>query len=317
MNLIISIFPYVMFTFIPIFVVALGGLFSEKSGVVNIGLEGLMVMGAFGASMTIWIFVQLGIRASWVVWLALIIGVLVGILTSLLHAFASVSLNANQVISGTAINMLSTPLTIYLVSLVLNGEELYSLENYFFYRDIPLLKDIPIIGEMLFTRTYPTTWLAIIILIVAFYVLYKTPYGLRLRSVGEHPQASASVGISVHQMRYQAVMISGALAGLGGAIIMVTSRPEFNGMMNGIGFLALASLIFGQWHPVKVFFATLFFGFALTLSSASLTNPELRLIPRVFIDVLPYVFTLVALALSSKNSRAPKALGEVYNEGQR
>ena len=184
-------------------------------------------------------------------------------------------------------------------------------------KDIAGLKDIPFIGNILFTKTYPTTWIAIIILIASWFVLYKTSFGLRLRSCGEHPQASSSVGINVRRMRYIAVTIAGALAALGGAVIVATYNNEFNGAVNGVGFLALAALIFGQWSPFKILAATLFFGVSVKLSVVASITPGFAAIPAIFIDTFPYIITIIALIVSSKSSKAPKAEGEVFDEGKR
>ena len=181
--------------------------------------------------------------------LGLVLATLAGAVFSLLHGFASITLNANQVISGTAINMIAGALTVYLARHI-TGSGNILIMNGLIRRNIPVLSEIPILGRLFFTQTYVTTWLVLAILLLSWFLLYRTPFGLRLRACGEHPQAADSAGINVYRMRYIAVMLSGACAGLGGAIILVTYAGEFNGTVAGLGFLALAALIFG---PMETF----------------------------------------------------------------
>ena len=183
--------------------------------------------------------------------------------------------------------------------------------------DVPFLVDIPLLGKLFFYQTYGTTWLILAILALGAFVLYKTAFGLRLRACGEHPHAADAAGINVFKVRYGAVMISGALAGLGGATILVTYSGEFSGSVAGMGFLALAALIFGQWKPLGVLGATFFFGFAATLANASQAEPALQAIPEVILKVFPYVVTLLALILFSKSTQAPRAAGEPFEKGKR
>ena len=177
--------------------------------------------------------------------------------------------------------------------------------------------EVPVIGRLFFYQTYGTTWLILIILVLAAFLLYKTAFGLRLRACGENPHAADAAGINVYRVRYGAVMISGALAGLGGATILVTYSGEFSGSVAGMGFLALAALIFGQWKPTGVLGATFFFGFAATLANASQAEPALKAIPEVVLKVFPYVLTLLALVFFSKSTQAPRAAGEPFEKGKR
>lgn len=309
-----TLFPYAIAFAMPLLITSLGGLFSERSGVVNIGLEGLMVIGAFASALfTVTTFPTLGLTA---VWLSLLVAMIAGALFSLLHAFASVSLNANQVISGTAINMIAGALTIYLARAI-TGSGNVQLKQGLPRINIPFLVNIPVIGPLLFRQTYGSTWLILGILIVSTYLLYRTAFGLRLRACGEHPQAADAAGINVHKIRYLGVMISGAFAGLGGATILVTYSGEFNGSVAGLGFLALAALIFGQWKPLGILGATFFFGFAATLANASQAEPRLQVIPEVVLKVFPYVMTLIALILFSRTTQAPRASGEPFEKGKR
>jgi simple sugar transport system permease protein len=313
-DILVHIFPYAIAYTMPLLITSLGGLFSERAGVVNIGLEGLMVVGSFaGAAATVVLFPILGPGA---IWIALLAAMAVGAGFSLLHAFASVSLNANQVISGTAINMIAGAATVYLARTI-TGSGNIQLKSGLPRFDIPGLVDIPLVGPLFFRQTYGTTWLILGILILGAFVLYKTAFGLRLRSCGEHPHAADAAGINVYRVRYIAVMISGALGGLGGATILVTYSGEFNGSVSGMGFLALAALIFGQWKPLGILGATFFFGFAATLANASQAEPALQVIPELVLKVFPYVVTLLALVFFSKSTQAPRASGEPFEQGKR
>jgi simple sugar transport system permease protein len=312
-HILVQIFPYAVALTIPLLITSLGGLFSERSGVVNIGLEGLMVMGFFAAAITVQrLEVLLPAQA---IPLGLLAAALAGALFSLLHAFASINLNADQIISGTAINMMATALTVYLARTI-TGSGNIRIRSGILRQDIPGLADLPGIGPLLFTQTYWTTWVVLALLAISWFLLYKTAFGLRLRACGEHPSSAASAGINVYRMRYLGVMISGAFAGLGGGIILVTYSGEFNGTVAGLGFLALAALIFGQWKPLGVLGATLFFGFASTVANVSQVIPQLAVIPPLLLKSFPYVVTLIALVLFSKSSQAPKAAGQPYYPGQ-
>jgi ABC-type uncharacterized transport system permease subunit len=310
-----QITPYAIIFTIPLLITALGGLFSERSGVVNIGLEGLMIIGAFAGAFTVF-----KLQAMWpnnpsVLWIGLLMALLAGALFSLLHAFASINLSADQVISGTAINMIAGAITIFLAR-NMTGSGNIRITSFVPF-DIPGLSDIPIIGPLLFTKTHWTTWLILLIVALSSFALYKTPFGLRLRACGENPHAAEAAGVNVKRMRYYGVMISGAFAGLGGAVIIVTYAGEFTGSVAGLGFLALASLIFGQWKPLGVLGATLFFGIASTIANVSQVIPSLAVFPPIILKVFPYVVTLIALVMFSKSSRAPKAVGEPYDSGKR
>ena len=314
METIVHIFPYAIAFAMPLLVTSLGGLYSERSGVVNIGLEGLMVVGGFAsAAFTVYLTPSLG---PWAIWLSLGVAMVFGALFSVLHAFASISLNANQVISGTAINMIAGAVTVFLARTI-TGSGNIQLTHGIPRFDVPGLVEVPVIGRLFFYQTYGTTWLILIILVLAAFLLYKTAFGLRLRACGENPHAADAAGINVYRVRYGAVMISGALAGLGGATILVTYSGEFSGSVAGMGFLALAALIFGQWKPTGVLGATFFFGFAATLANASQAEPALKAIPEVVLKVFPYVLTLLALVFFSKSTQAPRAAGEPFEKGKR
>jgi general nucleoside transport system permease protein len=311
-----QIFPYAIIFTIPLLITALGGLFSERSGIVNIGLEGLMVIGAFSGALTIFYLQKTWPNNENILWIGLLAGMFAGMLFSLLHAFASINLSANQIISGTAINLIASALTVFLARNI-TGSGNIRITNGFTPMDIPVLSKIPIIGDLFFTKTYPTTWFILLVLVLSTFVLYKTKYGLRLRACGEYPQAAEAAGVNVRAIRYSGVIISGAFSGLGGALIIFTYAGEFTGTVSGLGFLALASLIFGQWRPYGVLGAAFFFGFASTIANVSQVIPELAVIPPIILKTFPYVVTLIALVIFSKSSQAPKAAGETFDSGKR
>lgn len=315
LDIVLQIFPYAIGFTIPLLITALGALFCERSGVVNIGLDGLMVIGSFAGAITI-LFLQDSMSGNLPIWIGLIVAALVGMIFSLLHAFASINLKADQIISGTAINMIAGALTIFLARNI-SGSGTITIRNPLIQRDIPVLANIPVIGDLFFKKTYATTWVVLLIVLVAAFILYKTSFGMRLRACGENPQAADAAGVNVYKMRYIGVMISGALAGLGGGVILVTYQGEFTGSVAGLGFLAIAALIFGQWKPLGIVGATLFFGFATTVANVSQVIPELAAIPPMFLKIFPYVITLIALVVFSKKSQAPKSAGEPFDAGKR
>jgi simple sugar transport system permease protein len=256
-HLIGMILPYAIAYTIPLLMTAVGGLYSERSGVTNLGLEGLMLVGYFASALTIRLTEQT-LQAN-ALPLGLLAGVLAGALFSMLHAFASINLKADQVISGTAINMLASALTVYLARTIAGSGNVRIMLG-IVRKDIPILSKIPGIGTLFFTQSYWSTWVALFVWGASWFLLYKTSFGLRLRACGEHPSAVASAGVNVYRMRYFGVGMSGALAGLGGSIILITYSGEFNGTVAGLGFLSIAALIFGQWKPLGILGATFFFG---------------------------------------------------------
>lgn len=306
---------------IPLSLVAFGGMFSERSGIVNIALEGLMLFGAFGAMLFISMNQIAGSTMSpqLMYILAMLIASATGVAASLLHAFASINMKADQVISGTAINMLAPALIITLArTWQESGLQQVTVYDAFKF-DVPLLKDIPILGELLFQNVYISTYIGIVLLIILAIILNKTSFGLRLRACGENPQAADSSGINVYKYRYAGVIISGALAGVGGFLAIIVTSPTLDGTVNGYGFLALAILIFGQWKPSKIVIAAVFFAILRTLSAVYDSVGFLNSLglPGDVYRMLPYIVTLVVLAFTSKRSRAPKAAGVVYDKGLR
>lgn len=310
------IIPSAIFYAAPLILTAIGGVFSERAGVVNIGLEGLMVIGAFVGILFNLLYADT--FGGMTPWLALVAAMAAATLLSMVHAVASVSFRADQVVSGVAINLLAIALSLYLVKKIFGKGQTDFITERFGRYDIPFLSDIPVLGPMFFTKVYNTSILAIAIAVLAWFVIYKTPFGLRLRSVGEHPMAADTMGINVSRMRYIAVMISGALAGIGGAIYAQTITNDFgHATINGQGFMALAAMIFGKWHPLGAMGAALFFGLAQSLSIVGPSIPYIQDIPSVFLLILPYVLTILALAGFIGRANAPKASGVPYIKGQR
>ncbi len=317
MSILYFVVQQTMFFFIPLLIVALGGMFSERSGVVNIALEGIMIMGAFSG--LLFINMMHGrMSGQTLILLAMLISALAGMLYSLLHAFASINLKADQTISSTALNLFAPAFCIFIARVIQNVQQI-GFKNTFRIQKVPLLGDIPVIGDLFFKNTYITTYIGIGILLLSSFVLYKTKFGLRLRSCGEFPQAAESVGVKVYLIRYSGVLISGALSGLGGLVYVIPTSTNFNATVSGYGFLALAVLIFGQWRPRRIFFAALFFGIMKTLAAAYSGIPFLLSLnaPDTVFKVLPYVATMIVLAFTSKASRGPAAAGIPYDKGAR
>ncbi|MCB5235428.1 ABC transporter permease [Niallia alba] len=317
MDVLLIVIPSSLLFAAPLIFTALGGNFSERAGVVNIGLEGLMVMGAFSSIVFNLTFADsLG---AWTPWISLLVAMVVGAIFSILHAVASITFRADQTVSGVAINLLAAGLAMFLVKLIYDGKGQTGTIRYSFKKiDIPVLKDIPVIGDLFFSNTYWTSYLAIIVAIIAWYVMYKTPFGLRLRSVGEHPMAADTMGINVTKMRYIAVILSGAFGGIGGGVFAQSITNDFtHATISGQGFMALAALIFGKWNPLGAMGAAIFFGFAQSLSIVGSSLPFLENIPNVYLLIAPYVLTIIALTGFIGRADAPKASGVPYIKGSR
>ena len=292
--------------------VALGGCFSEHSGVINIGLEGIMVMGALGGALMMK-FLPAGTSAFVVVLLTVLASILLGMLL----AVAAVNFKADQTLVGTAMNLLGTAAATVFVKAMNTAADPDNVSSTIQYLDGRKAFLVNIGG-------FEFNWcmlLAVIALVIAYVVLYKTRFGLRLCACGEHPQAADSVGINVYRMRYAGVLISGVLGGLGGIVYIIAGVSEwkFENGVAGFGFLALAVMIFGQWKPTRIALAALLFGFFRALGNVYsgfdlLSNLNL---PSSVYNMLPYVISLVVLAFTSQKSRAPKAEGIPYDKGQR
>ncbi len=300
---------------IPLLIVALGAMFSERSGIINIGLDGLMIIGAF-ASVLFLRYTEPFMSGQWQLLLAILISVISGTIFSLLHAFASINLNADQIISGQALNMLAPAIAVFAARLLL-GDSIINFKNTFLIQEVPLLGSIPVLGDLIFKNMYLTSYIGILILFISSFVLFKTRFGLRLRSCGEHPQSPDSVGIDVYKFRYAGVMISGALSGLGGLVFVIPNSTNFNGTVSGYGFLALAVMILGAWLPKRIFIAAIFFGLLKTMSAVYSGIPFFNTlgIPGNYYKLMPYVITLLVLIFGPKNSAAPKAEGQPFVKG--
>ena len=319
MDILFLVVQQTMFFSIPLLIVALGGVFTERGGVTNIALDGIMIMGAFTSILFI-NQMQDKMSGQMLLILAILIAIITGMVFSLLLAYSAINMKADQIIGGTALNMFAPAFAIYASRMIqTNGVQQITFENTFRIPSVPILGDIPIIGNLFFRNCYITTYIGIFILIISIIVIYKTKFGLRFRACGEHPQAAGSVGINAYKMRYMGVMISGGLAGLGGLVFVIPTSTNFNATVSGYGFLALAVMIFGQWKPLRVLFAAFFFGFMKTVASAYSVIPLLSTlgIPSDVYKMIPFIATLIVLAFTSKSSQAPRAVAQPYDKGSR
>lgn len=298
--------------------VALGGCFAERSGVINIGLEGIMVIGALGGALVLK-FMPVTVGAPVMVITTVIVSALFGLVFSLLLAVAAINFKADQTITGTAMNMLATAAATVAVKAMntaaSGGNDVSSDISYTRTKDLLLVH----VGG------FELNWfmlVAVLCLIAAYVALYKTRFGLRLRACGEHPQAADSVGINVYKMRYAGVLISGFLGGVGGLAYTLAAGSGFNSDVGGYGFLALAVMIFGNWKPLPILGASLFFALFKVIAAL---NATLTFLPKFegvkeisnFYQMLPYIVTMIVLIFTSKNSQAPKAEGIPYDKGSR
>lgn len=324
---------------IPLLIVALAGVFAERSGVVNLALEGIMIFGAFIGVL----FINISQTYDWfqkenaqlLLVLTMIVSAILGAVFSLLLSFAAVTLKANQTISGTSLNLLSPALVLFLISIITNQNVLSMIEgdaaSWFMLKrsdfGFSQSEQLNFFEETFLVKNYLTTYIAVGIYIILSVILYKTRFGLRLRSCGENPHASDSLGINVMKMRYIGVTISGALAGTGGFIFaLTTANASATGDVAGFGFLALAVMIFGNWNPIFIAGTSFLFGLFKCIAAAYATIDingdgvfalaELP-ISTNFYRMLPYIITLFVLAFTSKHSRAPKAEGVPYDKSKR
>lgn len=296
--------------------VALGGCFSEHSGVVNIGLEGIMVMGALGGALMMK-YLPATMPIPLVILLVILGSVIIGMIFSLFLGVAAIHFNADQTLVGTALNLLGPAAAVVIVRAINMSESIDNVSSTVAYKEAKRAFLVNI-GKFEFS------WFmlfALLILVASYIILYKTRFGLRLMACGEHPQAADSVGINVYKMRYAGVLISGALGGLGGLVYITAGVSEwkFENGVAGFGFLALAVMIFGQWKPVNIGLAALLFGLFRALSNVY-TGLDILValkLPSTLYNMFPYIISLIVLVFVSKNSRAPKAEGIPYDKGQR
>jgi len=331
---------------VPLMIVALAGVFAERSGIINLALEGIMIFGAFIGVL----FVRLmqgfdvftdAVRAgNWLTLqglelLAMVVAAALGAAFSLLLSFASINLKADQTIGGTALNLMAPALVLFLVRILANQNTLQmatgDAASWFMIKKstfgIDKSVDLGFLGETFLNKVYLATYLCILLFVVLSVVLYTTRFGLRMRACGENPQAAASLGINVYHMRYAGTTISGALAGMGGFVYsLTTANCTANGDVAGFGFLALAVMIFGNWKPLNIALSSLLFGLfkcvAAAYSTIDINGDGVFLLAELGISshlyrMLPYLVTLVVLAFTSGKSRAPKAEGIPYDKGTR
>lgn len=313
---------------VPLLLVALGGMFSERSGIINIALEGIMIVGALCACLFLRYMDDIGMGANapqLYVLLGILIAGVAGAAFSMLLAFASIKLKADQTIGGTALNMLAPALAV-VITWTVQGQAQTTILIPKWVRitqeSMGMAAGEDFLSRLVFKSLFLTTPIAFLLLIVAVIFLYKTKTGLRLRACGEHPQAADSVGINVYRMRYLGVAISGFLGGIGGLAFTVAAGSGFASSVAGYGFLALAVMIFGNWKPLNILGASLFFAFFKILASYSDMLPFLPKFENLkgseyIYLMLPYLVTMIVLVLTSKKSRAPKAEGIPYDKGSR
>ena len=331
---------------VPLMIVALAGVFAERSGIINLALEGIMIFGAFigvlfvRSMQSFDVFTEAARSGDWLTLqgleiLAMLVSAAMGAVFSLLLSFASINLKADQTVGGTALNMMAPALVLFLVRILANQNTLQmatgDAASWFMIKKstfgIKKNVDIGFLGETFIHKVYLATYICILVFIVLSILLYKTRFGLRLRSCGENPQAADSLGINVYKMRYAGTTISGALAGMGGFVYsLTTANCTDNGDVAGFGFLALAVMIFGNWKPLNIAGASLLFGLfkciAAAYSSIDLNGDGVFTLANIGISshlyrMLPYLVTLAVLAFTSKKSRAPKAEGIPYDKGSR
>jgi simple sugar transport system permease protein len=331
---------------VPLMIVALAGVFAERSGIINLALEGIMIFGAFVGvyfirlMQNIPLFVNAARTGDWMTLqllclMAMAVTAAFGALFSLLLSFASVHLKADQTIGGTALNLLAPALVLFLVRVLANQNTLLmqtgDAASWFMIKKstfgVPRTTDWGFFGETFLNKVYPATYICLIVFVVLAILLYKTRFGLRMRACGENPQAAASLGINVYKMRYAGTTISGALAGMGGFVYaLTTANCSSNGDVAGFGFLALAVMIFGNWKPLNIALSSLLFGLfkciAAAYSTIDINGDGVFMLANIGISshlyrMLPYLVTLIVLAFTSKNSRAPKAEGIPYDKGSR
>ncbi len=331
---------------IPLMIVALAGVFAERSGIINLALEGIMILGAFIGVMFVRVmqgaevFAAAKASGSWLTLqglelLAMLAAGIFGALFSLLLSFASINLRADQTIGGTALNLMAPALVLFLIRIIVNQNTLQmatgDAASWFMIKKTTLgydrNADLGFLGETFLHKVYLATYVCILLFIILSILLYKTRFGLRLRSCGENPQAADSLGINVKKMRYTGTTISGFLAGMGGFVYALTSSNcTSNGDVAGFGFLALAVMIFGNWKPLNIAGASLLFGLfkciAAGYSSIDLNGDGVFWLAEIGVSahlyrMLPYLITMLVLAFTSKRSRAPKAEGVPYDKGAR
>lgn len=307
---------------LPLFIIAIGGIYSERSGITNLALEGLLGFGAFTGGLFLAMTGGLFATGSTIpMYLAFLVAAIGGGIYAMLHALLCIKFKANQVISGVVVNILSVALTSFLTSQI-NASIFGNPSNKFVFTvspriTIPVLSKIPVLGAV-FTNFYPFEVIILVLMVVFWYILYRTRYGMHLRACGDNPQAVDAAGIDVAKVRFGAVVISGVLSGIGGMCFAYSISTNFSpSIYFGAGYLSIAALIFGNWKIMPTFGACLLFGFA---RSGAYQLVKMLEISSSFSDLamtIPYILTLLLLAFFSKSNRAPRALGEIYDKSKR
>ncbi|MCT2908549.1 ABC transporter permease [Schleiferilactobacillus harbinensis] len=312
MTLLLTVVSTTLVYSAPMIFTSIGGTFSERSGIVNVGLEGIMVMGAF--SSVVFNLFTAHIFHGATPWLGLLVGGLVGVLFSLMHAVATINWRTDHIISGTVLNLMAPALAVYLTKLIFAGKgQTNIIQQPLANVTMPGLSNIPVIGPIFFRNTSLVAYFGIFVAIFSWWVLKYTRFGLRLRSVGEHPEAADSVGISVYKYRYMGVMLSGLLGGIGGAIMAESITLNFSvSTIVGQGFMSLAAMIFGKWNPIGAMGAAIFFGFAQSLAIIGKYIPVIANVPNVWFTLAPYLITIIVLVAFIGKSQAPAADGSTF-----
>lgn len=313
----ILLIKYTLLYAMVLLLVALGGMFSERSGVINIALEGIMAIGGLAGVLAL-VILPKETPAGTIVLISILASALMGAVFSLLLAFSAITLKADQTIGGTALNMMSVAIGVIVVK-VFNSKTMENTSSKLSYSNDAFLKTITLgDGKVLTINVF--FWIGLILLILSWFFLFKTKWGLQLRACGEHPSAADSVGINVYKYRYLGVVISGVLGGIGGFAYIVPSVSVWNFEVGvtGFGFLALAVMIFGQWKPFRIFGAALFFAVFKSLANIadSTILAKLHLSKNIY-DMMPFIASMIILIIFSKNSQAPKAEGIPYDKGAR
>ncbi len=306
---------------LPLFIIAVGGIFSERSGVTNLALEGFLGAGAFIGALFVTLTSGWFTSSQMPMYLAFVFSMIGGAVYAILHAVLCVRFKANQVISGVVVNILAMALTDFLTSQINAGVFGQSSDKFVLTVSgritVSALADIPVLGGF-FTNVYPFEIIIIVVAVIAWYVMYRTRFGMRLRACGDNPYAVAAAGCNVGRLQFLAVMISGALSGLGGMCFAYSVFGNFSsGIYTGYGYLAIAAMIFGNWKILSTLGACLLFGFARAAGYALVRQLGMPSTYSDLIMILPYVLTLLLLVFFSKNNRAPRALGEIYDKGKR
>ena len=328
MNVLANIISLTIIFAVPLLLVALGGMYSEHSGIINLALEGIMVIGALCGCFMLRMFDQNGFGPAYpqlAMLLAILVAAAAGVGFSLLLAFAAINLKADQTIGGTALNIFA-PAFAVVVTWAVQGQGQTTIQIPSWIRitqeSLGMEPSNGFFATLFFKYQYLTTPICIVLFIIAWLLMYKTKFGLRLRACGEHPQAADSVGINVYKMRYAGVMISGFLAGIGGMAYVIAVGSGFSSSVGGYGFLALAVMIFGNWKPFTILGASIIFALFKVVAAYNSSIPFLPKLEGLkdkssLYQMLPYIVTMIVLVFTSKKSRAPKAEGIPYDKGTR